>query len=154
MGVSPQPRKNPYVTQGLLPGTTLRLALSRREDAEALVTQVEDVTDERVEVLVPMQRLRPTPIPAGKLVYASYVHQRRRYRFTTEVSGHSSDGLVEYLRAPGLIDSSERRASFRLETSIRPVSLYRLVIDAQQLPQDSTPEIEGIIVDQIGRAHV
>lgn len=147
MGASPQPRKNPYVSQGLMPGTTLRMALSRRDDAEALVTQVEDVSDERVEVLVPMQRLRPRPLAPGTLVYAAYVFQRRRYHFVTEVTGHSADGMVEYLRSPGLIDSSERRSSFRLETSIKPLSLYRLVIDAEKIDDDTKPELEGVIVD-------
>ncbi|MCZ2112012.1 MAG: PilZ domain-containing protein [Dehalococcoidia bacterium] len=135
------------MSQGLIPGTTLRMALSRREDAEALVTQVEDVTDDRLEVLVPMQRLRPRPLSTGTLVYAAYVFQRRRYNFISEVTGHSPDGSIEYLRSPGLIDSSERRSSFRLETSIKPLSLYRLVIDAEKIDGDTKPELDGVIVD-------
>ena len=147
MGVSPQPRKNPYMSQGLLPGTTLRVAFSRREDAEALVTQIEDVSAERLEVLVPMQRLRPRPLQPGTLLYAAYAFQRRRYHFVTEVTGHSSDGTLQYLRAPGLIDSSERRTAFRLETSIKPLSLYRLIIDSNTIADEGPPDIDGVIVD-------
>lgn len=147
MGASPHQRKNPYMVQGLLPGLTLRMALSRREDADALVTRVEDVSDERIEVLVPMQKLRPRPLAAGTIVHAAYVHQRKRFRFVTEVLGHSADGELEYLRAPGLIESSERRGTFRLETSIKPSSLYRLVIDPNNMSEDDQPNIEGTVVD-------
>jgi hypothetical protein len=51
MGASPQPRKNRFMAQGLAPGLTLRLAISRREDAEWLVTRLEDVNETALEVL-------------------------------------------------------------------------------------------------------
>lgn len=147
MGASSQPRKNPFMTQGLLPGLSLRLALSRRDDAETLVTRVEDVTSAAIEVLVPMRRLRATPLDAGTRVHASYVYQRKRWRFATEVSGVSPDGSIQYLRLPAEITSSERREAFRLETSIKPASLYRLVIDTDDLPDDPAPDIAGTVVD-------
>lgn len=147
MGALPQQRKNPFMVQGLTPGLTLRMALSRREDADSLVTRVEDVSEERIEVLVPMQKLRQRPLAPGTIVHAAYVYQRKRFKFVTEVVGHSADGQLEYLRAPGLIESSERRGAFRLETSIKPSSLYRLVIDANRLGEDDEPNIDGTIVD-------
>jgi c-di-GMP-binding flagellar brake protein YcgR len=150
MGASSQPRKNPYMAQGLLPGLTLRLAVSRREDADYLVTQLEEVSDSSMEVLVPMRRLRATPLPTGTRVFATYVYRRKQWRFTTEVTGTNPECTVQYLRLPGEIESSERRNAFRLETSIKPSSLYRLVIDKETLPEDAeeeNPNIEGTIVD-------
>ena len=147
MGASPQPRKNPYMAQGLAPGLTLRLAVSRREDAEFLVTRLEDVSDAAIEVLTPMRKLRTTTIPVGTRVHAAYVYQRKRWRFNTQVTGVSTDGSLLFLGLPDDIQCSERRSTFRLETSIKPQSLYRLVIDPEDLPEDPAPNIDGTVVD-------
>jgi c-di-GMP-binding flagellar brake protein YcgR len=150
MGALSQPRKNPFMAQGLLPGLTLRLAVSRREDADYLVTQLEDVSDSAIEVLVPMRRLRATPLATGTRVFATYVYRRKQWRFITEVTGTNPEGTVQYLRLPGNIESSERRTAFRLETSIKPAALYRLVIDKDAMPEEGgeeNPNIDATIVD-------
>lgn len=148
MGGLSQPRKNPYMSQGLVPGMTLRLTLSRREDAETLATQIEDVTDERMEVLVPMRRLRQHPLDPGTHVYATYTYQRKSWHFDSEVTGASDDGMLQYLRLPSGIESMERRGRFRLETSIKPSALYRLVIDKDDMPEeDERPDINATVVD-------
>ena len=147
MGASSQPRKNPFMAQGLLPGLTLRLSLSKRDDADTLVTRLEDISEGGMEVLVPMRRLRAAPLDRGTRLHASYVYQRKRWRFTTRVTGVSTDGAVQYLELPAEIDSSERRDAFRLETSIMPISLYRLVIDPDDLPDDPAPDVAGTVVD-------
>jgi len=64
--------------------------------------------------------------------------------FVTEVEGHSDDGLFEYLRLPGAIESTERRRNFRLPAAIRPESLYRLVVDSET---DEPDLLEGTVVD-------
>ncbi len=125
----------------------MRLAVSRREDAEFLVTRVEDVNGAGLEVLTPMRKLRATQIPTGTRLQAAYVYQRKRWRFTTQVTGASADGSLLFLGAPDEIECSERRSSFRLETSIKPQSLYRLVIDPEDLPEDVSPNIIGTVVD-------
>ena len=143
MGASPSPRKNPFMAQGLLPGTTLRLDVSSGGEGETHVTRVDDV-DGRIAILVPMRGLRPRPFSAGTLVHAHYMHQRKRWMFVTEVEGHSDDGLFEYLRLPGAIESTERRRNFRLPAAIRPESLYRLVVDSET---DEPDLLEGTVVD-------
>lgn len=144
MGGLPSPRKNPFMAQGLMPGITLRLDVSSGEEGESHVTRVEDVDAERIAILVPMRGLRPRPFAAGTLVHAQYMHAAKRWRFVTEVEGHSPDGMVEYLRSPAVIDSTERRRNFRLPAAIRPESIYRLVVDAET---DEPELIEGTIVD-------
>jgi c-di-GMP-binding flagellar brake protein YcgR len=144
MGASPSPRKNPFMAQGLLPGITLRLDVSSGGEGETLVTRVEDVDDGQIAILVPMRNLRPRPFASGTLVHAHYFHQQKRWMFLTEVSGHSADGMYEYLRLPGAIENTERRRNFRLPAAIKPETIYRLVVDAET----EEPElIEGTIVD-------
>lgn len=144
MGGLRSPRKNPFMAQGLLPGVTLRLDVSSGGEGESHVTRVEDVDAERIAILVPMRGLRPRPFASGTLVHAHYIHQQKRWMFVTEVEGHSPDGMHEYLRSPGAIESIERRRNFRLPAAIKPESLYRLVIDADT---DEPEIIEGTIVD-------
>jgi c-di-GMP-binding flagellar brake protein YcgR len=147
MGASSQPRKNAFMSQGLAPGLTLRLAFSRREDAEVLVTRVEAVTEERIEVLTPMRRLRATPLPIGSTVHCAYIHQNKRWRFISKVAGYSDDGSVQYLARPGHIDSSERRGAFRLATAIKPSALYRMVIDGESAADEVPELLDATVVD-------
>lgn len=143
MGALPSRRKNPFMAQGLLPGITLRLDVSSGGAGETHATRVEDV-DGRIAILVAMRGLRPRPFPIGTLVHAHYIHQQKRWMFLTEVEGHSDDGMFEYLRLPVAIESTERRANFRLPAAIKPESIYRLVVDAET----EEPELlEGTIVD-------
>lgn len=144
MGGLPLPRKNPFMAQGLLPGLTLRLDVSSGGQGESHVTRVEDVDQSRIAILVPMRGLRPRPFTAGTLVHAHYIHQQKRWMFVTEVEGHSDDGLYEYLRLPGAVESTERRRNFRLPAAIRPDSLYRLVVDAETAGEEP---LDGTIVD-------
>lgn len=144
MGALPLPRKNPFMAQGLLPGITLQMDVSSGADGESHVTRVEDIDERRIEVLVPMRGLRRRPFAAGTLVHAQYTHLQKRWHFVTEVQGHSEDGLYEYLRLPGVVESTERRRNYRLATAIKPESIYRLVVDADASEQ---PPIEGTIVD-------
>ena len=145
MGASLPQRNNPFMAQGLLPGVTLRLDVSTGAEDESHVTRVEDVDPERIAVLVPMRGLRPRPFPSGTLVHANYIFRQKRWRFITEVVGHSADGTHEYLGLPGMIDCIERRANYRLPVAIRPESIFRLVIDASE-PVTEEP-LEGIVVD-------
>ncbi len=145
MGGSSPRRKNPFMAQGLLPGTTLRLDVSSKAEGESLVTRIEEVDGEQIAILVPMRGLRARPFAAGTLVHAHYIYQQKRWRFVTEVAGHSADGVHEYLRVPVSVESTERRSSYRLPAAIKADALYRMVID----PEEPTTEqpIEGIIVD-------
>jgi len=144
MGGLPLRRKNPFMAQGLLPGITLRLDVSTGGEGESHVTRVEDIDATRIAILVPMRGLRPRPFVAGTLVHAHYVHQQKRWMFVTEVEGHSEDGMYEFLRLPGAIESTERRRNFRLPAAIRPSSLYRVVVSPEDV--DEQP-LDGTIVD-------
>lgn len=143
MGGSSQPRENPYVAQGLLAGTTLEIAVSTAGGEDVLVTRVENIDAERIEVLVPMRRLQLSPLPPTALLRASYTHARLRHSFATQVVGMSGDGATQYLQAPAAIESTQQRALFRLDTAIRPASLYRLVIQ----PGEEDAILDGVIVD-------
>ena len=145
MGASSQPRKNPYVAQGLLPGTTLQIALSTTGE-DALVTQVEAVSEEQIDVLVPMRELQLRPLEPGELLRANYAHGDKRFRFVTEVLGTAPEGAIQFLRTPGIIETFERRGMFRLQTSIRPLSLYRLVVDPERLGDDDG-QLAGVVID-------
>ncbi len=147
MGGLLQPRNNPFMAQGLQPGVMIRMAVSRREDAELLSTTVEEVNSERIEVLVPMQRLRPRPHAPGTRVHAAYTYRNKTWQFVTRVSGHSDDGRLEFLALPHEIETTERRRSFRLATSIRPTTIYRLLIDADMLANEVDNTLPGTIVD-------
>ena len=76
---------------------------------------------------------------------AAYIHKRRRFRFVSEVLGHSADGHQDFLSLPGAIDDSERRSHYRLEAALKPAALYRLVIDATTEPQDA--DVDVTVVD-------
>jgi len=145
MGGLPLPRKNPFMAQGLMPGITLRMDVSSGGVGETFVTRVEDVDASQISVLVPMRGLRPRPFSSGTLVHAHYIHQKKRWRFVTEVCGHSDDGSHEYLRSPITIESTERRRSFRLPAAIKPFTIQRLLPDAD--PEAEPSLVEGTIVD-------
>ena len=146
MGTSSRPRKNPFKGQGLVPGLTLHLEFTLGERQEALVTQVEQVDERELSVLVPIQRLRKRPLPSGQAVQATYFHQRMQFSFVSIVRSHSEDGEHDILDAPRTIHSQERRGAFRLPTALRPSSLYRLVIDRDSTAAGSV-EIDGTLVD-------
>lgn len=145
MGAPQRRPKNPYMAQGLLPGTALRIEVSTRDGAETYATRIEDVDGEHIAILVPMRGLRPRPLAVGTLVRSVYIYRQKRWRFVTEVSGHSPDGSLEYLALPPFIDCHERRRNYRLQVAIKPKSIYRLVIDAEE-PHTEQP-IDGTIID-------
>jgi c-di-GMP-binding flagellar brake protein YcgR len=144
---APAPRpKNPFMAQGLLPGTALRIDVSARDGDESYATRIEDVDGEHVAILVPMRGLKPRPLPVGTLVRAAYIFRNKRWRFVTEVAGHSEDGAWEYLRLPAFIDCHERRRNYRLQVAIKPSRIYRLVVPSGDEPETEV-EIDGTIVD-------
>ena len=147
MGTSSRPRKNPFEGQGLVPGLTLHLEFAMGQSREALVTQVEDVDETALVVLVPIQHMRKRPIPAGQSIAASYVHQRLEFSFVSTVLSHSEDGEYDVLEAPRMIHSEQRRRSFRLATSLRPTATFRLVVNRENPQEDGQMEIEATVVD-------
>lgn len=142
---APQP-KNPFMAQGLLPGTSMQIAVSSRDDVETYATRIEDVDAEKIAILVPMKGLRPRPLPVGTLVRSAYIFRQKRWRFVTEIIGHSPDGALEYLRLPPNIDCHERRRNYRLKVAIQPTRIYRLVVPAEGEPV-SEQALDGTIVD-------
>ncbi len=142
---APAPRpENPFMAQGLLPGTALRIEVSNHEGSESYATRIEDVDAEKVAVLVPMRGLNPRPLPSGTLVRSVYIYRQKRWRFVTEVIGHSPDGTIEYLRLPPFIDCHERRRNYRLQVAIKPDRIYRLLV---QDGETAEQELDGTIVD-------
>ncbi|MBA4181005.1 MAG: hypothetical protein C0506_10495 [Anaerolinea sp.] len=148
MGASLPPRKNPFMAQGLIPGVVLRLDVTVHGQRESHVTAVEDVTEDGIAVLTPMKQLRARPFATGTLVHASYINGRRQWKFVTEFSGTSPDGAVSHLRLPAVVESSERRSAYRLETAVRPLAIYRLVINSHETARaEGADSIQATIVD-------
>lgn len=114
---------------------------------ETLATRLEDVTDEQLVVLVPMQQLRQRPLPAGAIIRCQYFFRGRNWRFATEVRGTSPDGHCQYLALPAGIEDSERRGSFRLATTLSPVTVYRLVLDSEVLESEAETSLNCTVVD-------
>ena len=151
MGGWLRPRKNPFQAQGLEPGTNLRLELQIGDRPETLVTTVEAVDTQEISVLVPVAHQRRRHVPYGALVHAEYTRGRQRYRFVAEGLGPATDGNLDRLSTPARIEVSDRRRSFRLDTIMRPSSIYRVVID----PTGETPhELYGCTVVDISEGGV
>jgi c-di-GMP-binding flagellar brake protein YcgR len=115
----------------------ISLEVSVANAVETLSSRVDDVDEDMVTVLVPMVRLRSRPLPTGTTVYATYAAANRRWRFVSEVLGVSRDGLLQHLAPPAVIESSDRRGAFRLETALRPELVYRLAPE----PGLAAPEV-------------
>ena len=146
MGAQAPRPNNPFMAQGLLPGTSMRIEVSSRDDGETYATRIEDVDAEKIAILVPMKGLRPRPLPAGTLVRTTYIFRQKRWRFVTEVIGHSPEGAWEYLRLPAHIDCHELRRSYRLQVAIDPTRIYRLVVPSEGEPA-TEQAFDGTIVD-------
>ncbi len=156
MGAFQPSRKNYFRAEGVVPGLKIQLELNVGNRTELYASQVEDIDGERLGVLVPMVRLQRRPLPSGSLVRVSFVHNKRRRRFVTEVVGHSANGMVDYLQLPPRVEDSDRRQSFRLDTNLKPRHLYRLVIEPQpEGDGDNAPptasedasNLPGVVVD-------
>ena len=147
MGAPSPQRKNPFRAQGLVPGVPLRMEVTVANAVETLTTRVDDVNEDAVSVLVPIQRLRTRPLPTGTFVRATYVASNRRWRFVTETTGLSTDGNIQYLALPASVESSDRRTTYRLGTALRPDTVYRVVIDPDAEVESHDNTLDATIVD-------
>lgn len=149
MGAFQPSRKNYFRAEGVVPGLKIQLELNVGNRTELYASQVEDIDGERLGVLVPIIRLQRRPLPSGSVVRVSFVHNRRRRRFVTEVVGHSQNGMVDYLQLPPRVEDSDRRQAFRLDANLKPRHLYRLVIEAREHAesQDGNDSDEASLTD-------
>jgi c-di-GMP-binding flagellar brake protein YcgR len=147
MSASHAPRKNPLQGEGLVPGLRLQLELNVGNRSETYSSCVEEIGGDSLGILVPMVRLKRRPLPVGAVVRASYMFNNRQRRFVTEVVGHSRDGLVDYLRMPARVEDADRRRFFRLETSLQPRELFRLVVDSAENGAETPVAIDGTVID-------
>lgn len=145
MAASPRRRDDRLKRMGIVPGMTLRISYVAGEAMEECTTLVEEVTPDRIGVAVPIFRLRERPLPRSVPLWAAFTFRERQWRFVTYVVGRSPAGDLQYLAAPEEVESADRRRYFRLPTALRPASLFRLVLEAN----DATvaPEIDGTVVD-------
>ena len=138
---------NRFRAHGLRPGTALRLNVDLGDRVETFATRVEDVEERVLTVLTPMQRFRDRPILRGTAVHALYTYEKRLYGFVTESLGVSVDGDFQYLRPPDAIESTDRRRAFRLAESLRPESVYRLIVDPARSDEPGGLILKCTIVD-------
>jgi c-di-GMP-binding flagellar brake protein YcgR len=135
MGASSHRHNNPFRAQGLLPGLSLRLEVAMEERVESFATRVEEVAAEHLAVLVPMMRLEQRPIASGTPVQVAYVHNRRPWRFASQSKGSTPGGEFQLLGLPTSVESLDRRRAFRLHTPVRPLSVYRLLVDPERVEE-------------------
>ncbi|MGE5596191.1 MAG: flagellar brake protein [Hyphomicrobiales bacterium] len=148
MGTSSPPRKNPFRAEGLVPGLSLRVEVYVGNEVQTYATRVEHIDEDRMTVLVPMHRLQPRPLPSGKVLHCEYFFRQRRWRFATETAGWTPDHNFQYLAMPAGVEDADRRSYFRLATTIKPISVYRMVIDRHLAAKDEEPtELNCTIVD-------
>jgi len=129
MGASSHRHNNPFRAQGILPGLSLRLEVVMGDRVESFATRVEEVAADHLAVLVPMMRLEHRPIAPGTPVQVAYVHNRRPWRFSSHSKGTTPGGEFQLLGLPTSVESLDRRRTFRLDTTLRPLSVYRLLVD-------------------------
>ena len=147
MGGSLPAHNNRFSAQGLRPGTALRLNLDRGDRVETFATRVEDLDERVLTVSTPIERFHDRPIGRGTAVHALYTHEKRFYGFVTESLGVSVDGDFQYLAPPDAIQSTDRRSAFRLEESLRPHSVYRLLVDPERSDEPGGLVLKCSIID-------
>jgi c-di-GMP-binding flagellar brake protein YcgR len=81
-------------------------------------------------------------------VEVNYTHRNRWLQFITEVKGHSKDGQLDYLAMPRKVESSDRRRYFRLQTAIKPICVFRIVVGEASGEGDAEQAtLEGSVID-------
>lgn len=147
MGGSLLARENPFMAQGLVRGTRLRMDVAVPGGVESHTAPVEDVSSDGITILTPMKNLRLRAFAKGTHLHAAYVQERRGWRFVSEFTGASALSERSHLSAPSSIESTKRRASFRLTTAVKPIVLYRVVLDPERVADEESQTLEGAIVD-------
>ena len=128
MGASLPARNDRERADGLAPGLALNIRYEASSGLQHIMTRVEEVFEDGLAVLVPMEKLQRRPLPSGREVEVHYTHRNRWLQFMTEVTGHSKDGHFDYLAMPRRVESSDRRRFFRLQTAIKPTCIFRIVV--------------------------
>lgn len=142
MGASQPPRNNPFKAQGLEAGLTIRVEAMVGRQVQTYATVLDEVEDETLRVLVPMHRLQPHPFPSGPILHCEYFFRDRRWRFATEAQPWSPGTDVQYLAHPAGIEDADRRDYFRLHTALKPISVYRVLLDTENLASAAPPALE------------
>jgi c-di-GMP-binding flagellar brake protein YcgR len=148
MGASLPARNDRERADGLAAGLSIQIRYEAMGGLQEVSTRVEDVNEHGVAVLVPMERLKRRPLPTGRIVEVHYTHRERWLQFVTEVTGHSRDGMYDYLAMPTRIESSDRRKFFRLQTALKPLCVFRVVVsDETGTAEDREATLEGQVTD-------
>jgi c-di-GMP-binding flagellar brake protein YcgR len=92
------------------------------------MTHVESITENGIEVLVPLANANARPLEPGTPVDGSYDYRRGRLRFTSVVLAAGGDGQILSIALPETIESVDRRRAYRLETLLDPLCIFRLVV--------------------------
>lgn len=132
MGSSLPRPENPFQAHGLRPGSPLVLEFAVGELLESHITVLDEVGRDLIAVLRPLVKREPRPLPLGARVFAFWQHEGKPYKFDTDVVQNSKTADIDFLNRPLSIQQGERRSFFRLQTILRPVELYRLVVDGNE----------------------
>lgn len=140
MGISLPRPEHRFRAQGLRPGLAITLHVESGETVPNSITLVDEIGEERIAILRSMSKTANDPLPAGAPVRVTYHHEGRRWGFdSTVLASHHLE--LEFLVMPETIEPAERREAYRLSTALKPVELFRLVVqgsDGTDLARAST----------------
>jgi c-di-GMP-binding flagellar brake protein YcgR len=127
MGISLPRPEHRFRHQGLRPGLAITLHVESGDVVSNSITLVDEIGEERFAVLRSMSKLPADALPPGADVRVTYHHDGRRWGFDSKVlmSRHPE---LEFLTMPEAIEPAERREAYRLSTALKPVELFRLVV--------------------------
>ena len=146
MGACSPPRDNRLAERGLVPGRLLRLDTANPAGGrETVMTHVESIRENGIEVLVPLANRSARPLEPGTPVEATYEFRRATFRFASVVCA-AAGGESLSIALPETIESAERRRSYRLETLLNPACIFRLVVGGEG-DEEREVVIKGQVVD-------
>jgi c-di-GMP-binding flagellar brake protein YcgR len=147
MGVSALSRKDVCIAQGLVPGVSIHLEAVVNGNTLQQTTRIEDINDVSLCVLIAMEHLRARPLALGANVAVQYTHQGQPWTFTSEVIGHSSDGMYDLLALPEDATSGDRRRYFRLPMVLPAEHIYHVLPATAHLDEEVGSDFDATVVD-------
>lgn len=147
MGAWALSRKDRCIAQGLVPGVIIELEAVVNGANLRQSTRIEDVGEDSLSTAVAVEFLEPRPLELGADVACLYVYQEQAWNFTSEVVGHSADGLLNLLALPDDAETVERRRFFRLPMILSAERVYRVLPKTDHLDEEDLGEFDATILD-------
>jgi c-di-GMP-binding flagellar brake protein YcgR len=147
MGAWALSRKDRCIAQGLVPGATIHLEAVVNGATLRQATRIEEVGDDSLSTLVAVEFFEARPLGLGVDVAGRYIHRNLPWHFTSEVIGHSDDGMFDLLAIPDDARMAERRRFFRLSLVLPAGRAYRVLPATEHLDEQSASEFDATILE-------